>query len=96
MATYLEMLEKIQTQTLENLKQVQAVQVATLNTARELVSSLPSITSAPNVPTIEGLPTLQQIADLNTSFATKLLDQQKAFASQIAELFTPVTKTSSN
>jgi hypothetical protein len=96
MATYLELLEKLQSQTLENLKQIQAVQVSTLTTAREIVSELPSLTNVPSLPTIEGVPTLAQIAEINTSFATKLLDQQKAFASQIADLFTPAVKTSSN
>jgi hypothetical protein len=96
MATYLELLEKLQSQTLENLKQIQAVQVSTLTTAREIVSELPSLTNVPSLPTIEGVPTLAQIAEINTSFATKLLDQQKAFASQIADLFTPAVKASSN
>jgi hypothetical protein len=96
MATYLEMLEKIQAQTLENLKQVQAVQIATLHTARELVTSLPAMSTTPSVPTIEGMPTLAQLAEANTAFATQVLDQQKAFASQLAELFTPAIKTSSN
>jgi hypothetical protein len=93
MATYLEMLEKIQTQALENLKQVQAVQVATLQTARELVASLPTLTS---VPTVEGLPTLTQITELNTSFAAQLLEQQKAYAAELSELFAPPIKSSSN
>jgi hypothetical protein len=96
MATYLEMLAKIQAQTLENLKQVQAAQVATLHTARELVASLPSMSTVPSVPTIEGMPTLAQITELNTSFATQLLDQQKAYAAQIAEIFTPAVKVSAN
>jgi hypothetical protein len=99
MATYLEVLQKIQAQTLENLKQIQAVQVSTLTTARELAASMPSITTAPNMPTIEGLPTLAQLSEVNTAFATQLLDQQKAYASQLAELFTPApvtVKASSN
>lgn len=90
-ATYLELLSKLQAQTLEGLKQIQNVQVATLTTAREMVQSLPT-----SVPTIEGMPSITQIAELNTQFATQLLDQQKAYASQIAELFSPVAKVSSN
>jgi hypothetical protein len=95
-ATYLDILAKIQAQTLENLKQIQAVQVASLHTAKELAASLPSMATVPSVPTIEGMPSLAQIAELNTSFATQLLDQQKAYASELAEIFTPVVKTSSN
>jgi len=91
-ANYLEILAKIQAQTLDNLKQIQAVQIATLTTARELVTNVPT----PSVPTVEGIPTLAQVAELNTSFATQLLDQQKAYANQLAELFTPATKSSSN
>lgn len=94
--TYLAILEKIQSQTLENLKQIQAVQVSTLTTARELVSSLPSIASPPGTATVEGLPTLAQLTEMNTAFATQLLDQQKAFASQLAELFKPATTSSPN
>jgi hypothetical protein len=53
--------------------------------------------SSPTLPTIEGLPTIAQISELQTSFATQLLDQQKAFASQLADLFSPTTaKASSN
>lgn len=93
-ATYLELLSKLQAQTLEGLKQIQNVQVATLTTAREMVQSLPTMSTS--VPTIEGMPSITQIAELNTQFATQLLDQQKAYASQIAELFSPVAKVSSN
>lgn len=93
MATYLEMLAKLQAQTLDGLKQIQAVQVNALTTAREMVASMPT---TPTMPTMEGMPTLAQIADLNTSFATQLLDQQKAFAGQLAELFTPAVKASTN
>ena len=92
-ANYLELLQKLQAQTLEGFKQIQSVQVATLTTARELVASLPT---TPSLPTIEGMPSVAQIAELNTQFATQLLDQQKAYASQIAELFSPVAKSSSN
>jgi len=93
MATYLEMLAKIQTQALDNLKAIQAVQVATLTTARELVESLPTPTSVPTMPTIEGLPTVAQISELNTSFASQLLEQQKAYAAQLADLFSLKSST---
>ena len=96
MATYLEILEKIQNQTLENIKQFQTAQVATLHTVRDIITSLPSLTSAPAVPTVEGLPTLAQVTELNTTFANQLLEQEKAYASQLAEIFTPASKASSN
>jgi hypothetical protein len=96
MASYLEILAKFQHQTLENLKQIQAAQVATLHTARELVASLPSVSSVPNVPIIEGMPTIAQLTELNTSFATQLLEQQKAYAAQLTEVFSPAVKASAN
>ena len=65
--------------TLDNVRQIQSVQVSTLTTARELIAELP---------TIKGVPTFTQISELGTSFATQLLDQQKAFASQLVNLFT--------
>src|SRR5450755_1776197 len=89
--TYLEILEKIQAQTLDNVKQIEAVQISTLQTVREVAASLPSL-----MKTIEGLPTLAQVVELNSSFATQVLDQQKAFASQLAEVFSPAVKASSN
>ena len=79
MANYLEILEKIQAQTLDNVKQIEAAQIATLTTARELIAELP---------TAKGVPTFAQITELVTSFATQVLDQQKAFASQVADVIT--------
>jgi hypothetical protein len=86
--TYIEILEKIQTQALDNIKQIQAAQISTLQTVREVALSLPSLMN-PNVPTIEGMPTLAQVAELNSSFATQLIDQGKAFVSQLTEVFAP-------
>jgi hypothetical protein len=94
--TYLEILEKIQAQTLDNVKKAEAVQISTLQTAREVAAALPSLMNLPNLPTIEGMPTLGQVVEMNSSFATQLLDQEKAFAGQLAEVFSPVVKSSSN
>jgi hypothetical protein len=94
--TYLEILEKIQAQTLDNVKQTEAAQISTLQTVREVVASLPSLMNLPNLPTIEGIPTLAQVVELNSSFATQLLDQEKAFAGQLVEVFSPAVKSSSN
>jgi hypothetical protein len=91
-----EIQEKIQAQVLDNMKQIQAVQLSTLHTVREVVAALPSPTNLPSVPVIEGFPTIAQITDLNTSFATQLLDQGKAYTSQLAEVFSPAVNPSSN
>jgi len=76
MATYLEIIEKVQAQTLDNVKQLQAVQIATLNTVKELIAELPNA---------KGLPTFSQITELGSSFANKLLDQQKTFVTQLTD-----------
>ena len=90
--TYIEILEKIQAQAISNLKQIQAAQISTLQTVREVAASLPTMMSSPNVPTIEGIPTLSQVVELTTSFATGLLDQEKAFVSQLSAVFSPAAK----
>jgi hypothetical protein len=86
MATYLEIIQRIQAQTLDNVKQIQAVQIATLTAARELIAELP---------TAKGVPTFAQISDLGTSFVTHLLDQQKTFASQLADVGKPAVESNS-
>ena len=91
-ATYLEVLQKIQDQALDNLKKLEAVQLSTLTTVREILAELPSLTTVPSLPTIEGVPTFKQIVELNSSFATQLLDQEKNFANQLTDLFTPAVK----
>jgi hypothetical protein len=93
---YIEIQEKIQAQALDNLKQIQAVQISTLQAVREVVAALPSPTNLPSMPTIEGFPTITQITELNASFATQLVDQGKAFTSQLAEVFSPAVNSSSN
>lgn len=86
MATYLEILEKLQTQTLDNVKQLQAVQIATLTTVRELIADLPNA---------KGMPTFAQITDLGASFANKLLDQQKAFVDELLDAVKPAEEVKS-
>jgi hypothetical protein len=85
MATFLTILEKIQARTLENIKQLQAVQIATLTTARELIGELP---------TAKGVPTLSEITDLSASFANDLLDQQKTFVNELADVVKPAAEES--
>src|ERR1700736_6300676 len=88
MATYLETLGKLQQQSLDALKQAQATQVAALNTIGELVSNVPAFTPA----SIEKLPTFAELAELNAAFARNVLEQQQAYAAQIAGIFTATTK----
>ncbi len=83
MTTYLEMLEKIQDRTLENVKQLQAVQISTLTTVREIIGELP---------TAKGMPTATQIIDLGSSFANKLVEQQKMFVTEVSDAVKPATE----
>jgi hypothetical protein len=77
MATFLTILEKIQAQTLENVKQLEAVQIATLTTAREVIAELR---------TAKSVPTFSEITNLSASFANDLLDQQKTFVNELVDV----------
>src|ERR1700738_2326387 len=89
MATYLETISKLQAQSLDALKQVQATQLATLTTISELVSNVPAFRPAAG---FENLPTVAELTDLNTSFVRSVIEQQNALASQLAGLFTSAQK----
>ncbi|GAC1658979.1 MAG: hypothetical protein NVS4B13_02870 [Candidatus Elarobacter sp.] len=88
MATYLETLEKLQQQSLDTLKQVQATQLAALTTIGELVSDVPAFRPA----SMANVPTFAELAELNASYTRNLLEQQNAFASQLAGIFTVTHK----
>jgi hypothetical protein len=93
MVTYLETLGKLQQQSLEALKQVQATQLATLSTIGELVSTVPAFRPATG---FENLPSFAELTELNTAFARNVLEQQNAFASQLAGIFTVTHKNAVN
>ncbi len=86
-SNYLELLSKLQEQGLEVLKQAQAAHIASLTSIRELVEKMPT---TPQVPTLEGVPTIQQLTELNTTFASHVFEQQKQYTTQLAELLKPV------
>ncbi len=85
MATYLETIEKVQQTSLDALKQVQATQLSVLASFGDLVSDVPAFKPSAM---LENLPTFAQLAELNASFTRSVLEQQKAYASQLAGLFT--------
>ena len=87
--TYLETIAKLQAQSLDSLKQAQATQVATLTTIGEIVSNVPSF--QPSAP-FGQMPTIAEITELNTAFLKNVLEQQSAFASQLAGVFTVTQK----
>jgi len=87
-STYLDLLAKMQEQGLETLKQTQAAYLESLATARKMVEKLPA---PPQMPAIEGMPTVAELTDLNTQFIDRLVEQQKSYAKQLAEVFAPIT-----
>src|ERR1700733_23450 len=89
MATYLETIGKLQQQALDSLKQVQAAQLAPLTPVGELVTNVPAFQPASGIPS---LPTFAELAELNTAFVRNVIEQQNAFASQLAGIFTTSQK----
>jgi hypothetical protein len=92
-ATYLDMIVKLQDQGLDVLKQAQKAHIEALGQVREFVEKLPT-TQFPPLPAIEGLPTIAQLTELNGAFVTSVVEQQKSYAAQLAEVFAPIKKNS--
>ena len=87
--TYLETLGKLQEQSLEALKTVQATQLAALTTIGELVSNVPPFKPAS---TLGSLPTFAELSELNAAFVRSVLEQQNAFVSQLGGIFSATQK----
>jgi hypothetical protein len=86
-STYLDLLAKMQEQGLEALKQTQNAYLESLTTARKMIEKLPA---PPQLPSIEGIPTVAELTDLNSAFLDKVVEQQKSYAKQLAEVFAPL------
>ncbi|MGB8267083.1 MAG: hypothetical protein WCE44_12200 [Candidatus Velthaea sp.] len=86
--TFTETVTKLQDQSLDALKKIQNAQLETLSTIRKFVAELPT----PALPTSESFPTIEKIVELNTTFATAVFEQQKAFATQLGNLFGSIQK----
>ena len=93
MATYIETLGKLQEQSLDALKQAQAAQLAALGTIADLAGEIPAFGPATAV---ENLPTFAELTELNAAFARNVLEQQNAYASQFAGLFTVACKNATD
>jgi hypothetical protein len=89
-STYLDLLAKMQEQGLDALKQTQSAYLESLTAARKMVESMPNL---PPMPAIEGMPTVAQITELNTAFLDRVVEQQKTYAKQLADVFAPIVKT---
>jgi hypothetical protein len=86
-SSYLDLLAKMQEQGLDALKQTQAAYLESLSTARKMIEKLPA---PPQLPAIEGMPTVAELTDLNSAFLDKVVEQQKSYAKQLAEVFAPL------
>ena len=91
-ATYLDMIVKLQDQGLDILKQTQKAHLEALTSVREFVEKLPTAPQMPAFPALEGLPTITQLTELNNSFLSSVVEQQKSYASGLAEVFAPIKK----
>ena len=87
--TYLDLLAKMQEQGLEALKQTQSAYLESLTAARKMVEAMPNLPAAPK---LEGLPTVVELTELNAQFLDRVVEQQKAYARQLAEVFAPISK----
>lgn len=93
-ATYIDMIVKLQDQGLDVLKQAQKAHIEALGSVREFVEKLPTIPQIPAFPMPEGMPTVAQLTELNSAFVTSVVEQQKSYATQLAEVFAPLKKNS--
>jgi len=80
--TYVDLISKLQEQGISALKQAQQAHLAALSTARDVASD---IATAP-VPTVDSLPSFSQVADLYGKFATSVIEAQKSYVAQLAEI----------
>jgi hypothetical protein len=87
-STYLDMLAKMQAQGLETLKQTQGAYLESLSTARKMIEKLPAPQA---MPAIEGMPTVAELTELNSQFLDRVVEQQKTYAKQLADVFAPIT-----
>jgi hypothetical protein len=90
-SAYLDLIAKMQDQGLEALKQTQGAYLESLATARKMIEKLPV---PPQMPTIEGMPTVAELTDLNTQFLDRIVEQQKAYAKQLADVLAPISSKS--
>jgi hypothetical protein len=91
-STYLDMLAKMQEQGLEALKQTQSAYLESLAAARKVVEAMP-LPPMPAMPALEGVPTLAELTELNTAFIDKMVEQQKVYTKQLADVFAPIVKS---
>ena len=80
--TYVELISKLQEQGLSALKQAQEAHLAALSSARDAASEF----AAAPVPSVDAIPTFAAVADLYGKFATSVIETQKSYLGQLAEM----------
>ena len=91
--SYVDTIEKFQTQGLEAIKQVQAAQLSAVSSLREMfvnaTAKLPNAQTFSNIPTV-----ISQISELNSTFAVKLIEQQNDYVNALINVLkTPAAET---
>jgi hypothetical protein len=86
---YLDLIEKFQEQSFTTLKLAQTTYLESLNSAKTMIEKMPTV---PQFPKIEGLPTVAELTEVNTAFLDRVVAHQKAFAKELADVFTPVAQ----
>ncbi len=82
-------LTKMQGEALELVKKAQDANVESLRQVREMVGQIPTTMQ---VPSLESLPSVTKSIELGFEFAGKFLELRKAYALQLAEIFTAAQK----
>jgi hypothetical protein len=90
MNTYLEFLEKAQSEFLGSLQKAQELNIATFASVKDLMSSVPATTETNGTITV---PSPVELVERSFAFTNQLLETRKAYMLKLAEM---ATKTSSN
>ena len=82
MNTYIEFLEKAQSEFLGGLQKAQEMNLATLASVKDLMSSVPTAETTATI----AVPTPAEIVERTFAFTNQLLETRKAYLLKLAEL----------
>jgi hypothetical protein len=85
MSTYTEFLEKAQAEFLNGLKQAQELNLATLASLKDLMSSVPTVDAAKTNGNVS-IPTPADIVERTFAFTNQILETRKAYMLKLAEM----------
>ena len=86
MNSYTEFFEKLQGEFLNSLKQAQDLNIKTLASMTNLVSSMPTIDTKDAAPAT--LPTPSELVERSFAFTNQMLETRKEYMTKLAELAT--------